>query len=153
MTGPLGASAAPSSATGSTDREGAEPSDVPDNYSAEELASAAGAEVALVNELKQYGLIAPHGVVAGVAYFDHGALAVTRAAADFSRHGVEARHLRMWRNSADREADLFQQVVLPMLRQRNPQARRQAVETLGELSAAGAAMRAALVERAIRDIR
>ena len=134
-------------------REPAEAADAPDNYSAEELAAAAGIDVALVTELKQYGLIAPHGVVAGVPYFDHSALAVTRAAAEFSRHGVEARHLRMWRNAADREADLFQQVVLPLLRQRNPQARRQAVDTLAELSAAGAAMRAALVERAIRDIR
>jgi DNA-binding transcriptional MerR regulator len=145
--------AAPSGASRPAGRESAEPTDGPDNYSADELAAAAGTEVALVNELKQYGLIAPHGVVAGVPYFDHSALAVTRTAVEFSRHGVEARHLRMWRNAADREADLFQQVVLPMLRQRNPQARRQAVDTLAELSAAGAAMRAALVERAIRDIR
>ena len=141
-------------ATGpSRGRHAPEPSDGPDNFSADELAAAAGTDVAFVTELKQYGLIAQHGVVAGVAYFDHSALAVTRAAAEFARHGVEARHLRAWRNAADREADLFQQVVLPLLRQRNPQARRQALDTLAELSAAGAAMRAALVERAIRDIR
>ncbi len=102
--------------------------------------------------MKQYGLIGPHAVVAGVAYYDASALAVTRAAAEFARHGVEARHLRPWRNAADREADLFQQVVLPLLRQRNPQARRQALDTLDELSAAGAALRAALVERAVREI-
>ena len=144
------AASAPGTARG---RPTADPSDGPDNFSADELAAAAGTDVAFVTELKQYGLIAQHGVVAGVAYFDHSALAVTRAAAEFARHGVEARHLRAWRNAADREADLFQQVVLPLLRQRNPQARRQALDTLAELSAAGAAMRAALVERAIRDIR
>ncbi|HMC40455.1 MAG TPA: MerR family transcriptional regulator [Acidimicrobiales bacterium] len=124
-----------------------------DTYSVEELAAAAGADAAMVQELKQYGLISAHAVVAGTSYFDQGALAVTKAAAEFARHGVEARHLRMWRNAADREADLFQQVVLPLLRQRNPQARRQALETLTELSSAGAALRAALVERAVRDIR
>ena len=124
-----------------------------DTYTAEELAGAAGVETSVVHDLKQYGLIAPHAVVAGVPYYDGAALAVARAAAGFARHGVEARHLRMWRNAADREADLFQQVVLPMLRQRNPQARRQALDTLAELSAAGAALRAALVERAVRDIR
>jgi DNA-binding transcriptional MerR regulator len=124
-----------------------------DTYTAEELATAAGSEAGLVQELKQYGLVAPHSVVAGVSYYDAGALAVLRAAAEFARHGVEARHLRPWRNAADREAVLFQQVVLPLLRQRNPQARQQALETLDQLTSAGAALRAALVERAIREIR
>lgn len=124
-----------------------------ETYTAEELASSTGTDPALVQELKQYGLVVPHAVVAGVAYYDAGARDVVHAAAQFARHGVEARHLRPWRNSADREADLFQQVVLPLLRQRNPQARRQALETLSELSSAGAALRAALVERAVREIR
>jgi DNA-binding transcriptional MerR regulator len=124
-----------------------------DTYTAEELAASVGTDTAAIQELKQYGLITPHAAVAGVQYYDAGALAVSRAAAEVARHGVEARHLRTWRNSADREADLFQQVVLPLLRQRNPQARRQALETLSDLLAAGAALRAALVERAVRDIR
>ncbi len=124
-----------------------------DTFTAEELAAAAGAEAALVSDLKQFGLIAPHAVVAGTPYYDAGAVAVARAAADFARHGVEARHLRIWRNAADREADLFQQVVLPLLRQRNPQARRQAADTLSDLARAGAELRAALVERALREIR
>ncbi len=124
-----------------------------ETFTAEELAAAVGTEVATVHELEQYGLIAPHGVVAGVPYYDHPALAVVLAAARFARHGVEARHLRVWRNSAEREADLYQQVVLPLLRQRNPQARRQALDTLEELATTGAALRAALVERAVRDIR
>lgn len=125
----------------------------PDTFTAEEMARAVAAEPTLVHELKQYGLIAPHAAVAGVAYYDPGALAVVHAASQFARHGVEARHLRMWRNAADREADLFQQVVLPLLRQRNPQARRQALDTLAELASAGAELRAALVEKAVRDIR
>ena len=128
-------------------------SDEPETYTADELARAAGADATLVSDLKQYGLIAPHAVVAGTQYYDAGAVSVARAAVRFARHGVEARHLRIWRNASDREADLFQQVVLPLLRQRNPQARRQALDTLAELSGAGADLRAALVERALRDIR
>ncbi len=128
-------------------------SEEPETYTADELARAAGADASLVTDLKQYGLIAPHAVVAGTQYYDAAAVAVARAAVEFSRHGVEARHLRIWRNAADREADLFQQVVLPLLRQRNPQARRQALDTLAELSRAGADLRAALVERALREIR
>jgi DNA-binding transcriptional MerR regulator len=128
------------------------PGEDADTYSPEELAAAAGADLELVQELKQYGLIVPHAV-AGTQYYEEGALAVVRAAAQFARHGVEARHLKTFRNAAEREADLYQQVVLPLLRQRNPQARRQALETLSQLAGAGADLRSALVDRAIRDIR
>ena len=129
------------------------PGEDADTYSPAELAVAAGADLELVQELKQYGLIAPHAAVAGTQYYEESALAVVRAAAQFARHGVEARHLKMFRNAAEREADLYQQVVLPLLRQRNPQARRQALETLSQLSGAGADLRSALVDRAVRDIR
>ena len=125
----------------------------PDSYTAEELAVAAGATPGLVNELKQYGLISVHAVVAGTPYFDNSALAITRAAAGFALHGVEARHLRAWRNSADREAALFEQLVMPLLRQRNPQARKQASETVSSLSRLGGELRAALLEKALREIR
>lgn len=124
-----------------------------DSYTAEELALAAGTTPGLVNELKQYGLISVHAVVAGTAYFDRSALAVTRAAAGFALHGVEARHLRAWRNSADREAALFEQLVMPLLRQRNPQARRQAADTVTSLSRLGAELREALLDKALREIR
>jgi DNA-binding transcriptional MerR regulator len=124
-----------------------------DAFTAEELAAAVGVQPGLIEELKQFGLVSPHAVVAGVAYYDDTCLAIARAAAELARHGVEARHLRIWRNAADREADLFQQVVLPLLRQRNPQARRQAADTLSELTRVGADLRAALVERATREIR
>ena len=40
-----------------------------------------------------------------------------------SRHGVEARHLRMYKIAAEREAGFFEQVVMPLLKQRNPEAR------------------------------
>ena len=123
-----------------------------DSYTAEELALAAGTTPGLVNELKQYGLISVHAVVAGTAYFDRSALAVTKAAAGFALHGVEARHLRAWRNSADREAALFEQLVMPLLRQRNPQARRQAADTVANLSRLGGELREALLDKAIREI-
>ena len=74
---------------------------------------------------------------------------MARAAAGFSRHGVEARHLRAWRNSADREAGLFEQVIMPLLRQRNPEARRQAADTLAELTSLGGDLRKALIDQAV----
>ena len=57
----------------------------------------------------------------------------------------------MYRTAVEREAGFFEQVVTPMLKQRNPQSRRQAVETLLELSRLGNAMRAAMLREALRD--
>jgi DNA-binding transcriptional MerR regulator len=124
-----------------------------DSYTAQELSSAAGAAPRLVSELEQFGLISARAVVAGVPYFDDYALAITRTAAELAGHGIEVRHMRIWKNAADREADLFQQIVLPLLRQRNPQARRQASETLTDLARLGSELRTALIGRAVRDIR
>jgi DNA-binding transcriptional MerR regulator len=124
-----------------------------ETFSAEELAEACGGTVAMVTDLQQYGLITARVVVGGTAYFDAPALNVARAAAGFSRHGVEARHLRAWRNAADREAGIFEQVIVPLLRQRNPEARRQAAATLAELATLGGDLRKALVDQALRQIR
>jgi DNA-binding transcriptional MerR regulator len=124
-----------------------------ETFSAEELAAACDGTVAMVVDLQQYGLITVHSVVGGVSYYDASALKVAKAAAGFARHGVEARHLRAWRNAADREAGIFEQVIVPLLRQRNPEARRQAVATLAELASLGGDLRQALVDQALRQIR
>jgi DNA-binding transcriptional MerR regulator len=124
-----------------------------ESYTLEELARLSGADAALVEDLKQFGLLSPERSVGSTQYFDESAVAIARAATEFSRHGVEVRHLRVWRNSADREADLFQQVVMPLLRQRNPQARQEALDTLEQLAKAGSALRDALLSRALRDVR
>jgi hypothetical protein len=109
--------------------------------------------VAAVTELAQFGLVTPSATVGGTTYFDQVALAIARAAAGFAAHGVEARHLRAWRNSADREVGIFEQVVMPLLRQRNPQAREQAEATLAEMAGLGADLRDALVRQALRGVR
>ncbi|MBO0748378.1 MAG: hypothetical protein J2O47_08500, partial [Acidimicrobiaceae bacterium] len=118
-----------------------------------ELAAAAGLDVAAVQQLQQFGLIVPTGAAGGTTYFDGLALEVARSAAAFSRHGLEARHLRAWRNSAEREASVFEQVIMPLVRQRNPHARAQAEETLDELTGLGADLRAALLRQALRSVR
>jgi len=129
------------------------PGSQPDVYTLEEVAKAAGCDVALVRDLHDYGLLVANASVGGVAYFDRGALTVARTGARFAALGVEPRHLRAWRNAADREASLFEQLVMPLLRQRNPQARRQAASTLDELSNLGATLRAELIREALRAIR
>jgi hypothetical protein len=125
--------------------------DGPENLTLAELAAASGLSLELIRDLEAFGLLAPQRV-AGTAYYDADALIVARAAAGFARHGVEARHLRSWRTAAEREASVFEQVVMPFIRQRNPDARQQAADTLEELSSLGAEMREVLLRQALRAI-
>jgi hypothetical protein len=76
---------------------------------------------------------------------------VANLSAGFMKFGVEARHLRMYKNGGEREASFFEQVVLPMLKQRNPAARAQAIETLSELARLGQGFRAAMLRQALHD--
>jgi DNA-binding transcriptional MerR regulator len=143
----------PAEDTGPAPAVAARPDTGPDTLTLEELAEAAGMEAGGIEELQGFGLLSPAGAVGGTAYFDLAALEVARTAAAFARHGVEARHLRAWRNGAEREAGMFEQIVMPLLRQRNPQARQQAEDTLAELAGLGGDLRAALVRQALRSIR
>ena len=50
----------------------------------------------------------------------------------------------------EREASLFEQVVLPYRRQRNPEAQARTTETLGELAGLGRRLRTALLRQTVR---
>ncbi|HUI02334.1 MAG TPA: hypothetical protein VLZ77_02250, partial [Acidimicrobiales bacterium] len=117
---------------------------------ADELAEASGLDVAGVEQLESYGLVCGR-VVGGVRYFEEDALTVAKLAAGFARYGVEARHLRLHKHAAEREAGFIEQIVLPMLKQRNPEARRRALETVAELSRLGQGLREALLRNTLRD--
>lgn len=99
-----------------------------------ELASAAGLEPAQVNALRDFGVICEHRVAGSAPTYDADDLIVARIAREFIRYGIEPRHLKMFRQFADREAALLQQVVAPMMRHRSPEARKQASASLSDLS-------------------
>jgi DNA-binding transcriptional MerR regulator len=122
-----------------------------DGYTREQLAQAAGLEVAQVAELESFGLLAAARESGGEAEFDDDALEVARVAAGFFSRGVEARHLRTYRNFAEREAVMFGQVLMPYVRQRNPEARARMQEELVELATLGRRLRTVLLREAVRD--
>ena len=76
----------------------------------------------------------------------------TTVAAGFTRFGIEPRHLRLYKNAADREAGFVEQIVLPLVRQRNPEARARAHETADELTQLGQELRGALLRSALGDL-
>jgi hypothetical protein len=118
------------------------------SLSLEELSAASGLDPAVLDELVDFGLLAGT-TVAGQVYFDGDALAVATVAAGFARFGVEPRHLRLYKNAADREAGFVEQIVLPLVRQRNPEARVRAHETVDELAQLGQQLRASLLRSAL----
>jgi DNA-binding transcriptional MerR regulator len=132
------------------DEEPAPPTMPDDAVTLEELIEASGLDVAAVEQLESYGLLCGR-VVGGVVYYDEDALTVARVAAGLARYGVEARHLRVHKLAAEREAGFIEQVVLPLLKQRNPEARQRAFETVAELTVLGQDLREVLLRSALRE--
>ena len=119
------------------------------SMTADELCSAASLSPDELAALESFGLI--DGVsVAGILTYDEEALTVANLAASFRAFGIEPRHLRLYRNAADREMGLIEQVVIPLLRQRNPESRQRAIDSADQLAALGQTMRATLLRLALR---
>jgi DNA-binding transcriptional MerR regulator len=115
-----------------------------------ELAEAAGLDDAGLAELESYGFLKPAVTTADRSLFDEDALAVARIAHAFRQYGIEPRHLRMYRAFVERESSLFEQVLMPYRRQRNPEARAKEIETLGELAGLGRQLRTTLLQQSVR---
>ncbi len=120
------------------------------SLTADELIQASGLSARAVRELEGYGLLETHAV-GDASYYDADALIIARTAAGFLEHGIEARHIRSYKVAVEREAGLFEQIVLPLLKQRNPDARRRATQTVAELMRLGDDMRSVLLRRGLRD--
>ncbi len=114
---------------------------------ASEVCSMSGLSAAQLEQVESYGVIVP----SPAGSYDEDALEIARLAKRFLDLGVDARHLRGWRVAADREAGLFEQVIQPLIRQRNPQANEHAVAQLTELSSYGAQLRAAMMRTLLRQ--
>jgi DNA-binding transcriptional MerR regulator len=117
----------------------------------DELCETTGITEELLTDLESYGLIAaaPHG---GLPGYDAEAQMVARAAARYVELGVEPRHLRMYKVAAEREAGFVEQLVMPLLKQRNPSSREQAVDRTDELLALGAELHASLLRRQLGPV-
>jgi DNA-binding transcriptional MerR regulator len=135
-------------ADGGEDGQG-QPADAgrtPVGMSRHQLLDAAEISDTELTELEDYGLIRRVG-----RQYGRDALAVARAVAALHQYGVEARHLRAVKASADREANLVEQVVAPQLRQRGPGARDAAARTAWQIADLTLRLHATLVESALAE--
>jgi DNA-binding transcriptional MerR regulator len=118
--------------------------------SLEEMSTATGIDRDRIKELEAFGIISSHGPE-GARYYDGDDFIILSIVKDFFRYGIEARHLTMYKHFADRESSFFDQIVAPTLRQKNPDARRTAAQTLATLSSTSRKFKQALLRTNLRD--
>lgn len=114
-----------------------------------ELCAMVGITPAELEQLESFGVLAPN-TRNGAALYDDEAVAIAAPAVQFLRLGVDARHLRAFRTAAEREVGLYEQLITPRYRQRNPEARAEALDQLRTLNQLGGSLRAALTQHALR---
>jgi DNA-binding transcriptional MerR regulator len=120
-------------------------------YSLDDVLEETKAEAKLVRELEEFGVVKGE-LRGGVRYFDETEREIIAAVAELARYGVGGRNLRVFRSSADREANLLQQILAPALRSRNPERRKEAVEALENLAAVATHLKHLLLIRDLRKI-
>ncbi len=130
------------------------------SFSATELAHASGLMTEQIDELTSYRLLHPTEIREArdgeegepvLRYNEHDleSAKLCRALMDL---GLDPRHLTVFRNAADRWADLAEQVAMPLARQRHPEARKAAQERVAEVVRIGGKLMRALLRQSIGDL-
>jgi DNA-binding transcriptional MerR regulator len=117
----------------------------------DEVVEETGAREELVAELENFGIVQPESRD-GKTVYDETDREIVRAANELSRVGVGARNLRVFRSSADREANLLEALLGPSLRSRNPDRRKEALESLESLAATVSHLKHLLLVRDLRRL-
>ena len=117
----------------------------------DEVVEETGAREELIAELENFGIVQPDQRE-GKSLYDETDREIVRAANELSRVGVGARNLRVFRSSADREANLLEALLGPSLRSRNPERRKEALESLESLAATVSHLKHLLLVRDLRRL-
>lgn len=125
---------------------------IEDTLPLEDFARTSGLSRSEIDELVDVGVLEPTKDTTGHRHFAHSDLEVATAAYRLLRHGLEVRHLRTMRLAADRETDLVRQLVTPLLRHRNPDARHQAATILADAAQAAVQLQEGIVRRRLKKL-
>jgi DNA-binding transcriptional MerR regulator len=116
--------------------------------SAKEICELTGATEAELDQMAQAGLV----LADTRGRFPGRSVQVVQAVLALGRHGISARHLRTVRTSAEREADVIDQVVAPTRAQRSGAARERSAAQAGELAELYATLHAELLRSAVDQL-
>jgi DNA-binding transcriptional MerR regulator len=116
--------------------------------SREDLLERSGVEDALLTAVLKAGVITtgPGG------FFDEHAVVILQCARALAEYGVEPRHLRAFRNAADRQSDLIAQIAGPVVKAGKTGARDRADDLAREVAALAITLHTSLIKSAVRDV-
>ncbi len=115
------------------------------------LCERAGITADLIRDLEEYGLIEA-GLHGGEPFYTETDVEIAAACGRLATAGMDARHLRTFRTTADRAADLLEQVVTPSLRSRNAERHQEGIERLRSLGEAAEELTQLLLWKALRQV-
>jgi len=128
---PGGASAAPSMLSGER------------RYTRDELIREAGANAMLLGDAVSASLIVPADL------FGDDVVAVLKSLVELQRSGIEPRHLRGFRASAERELGLIESALMPVARRKDATSRARAAEMAREIAGQLEIVRSSLIRSAL----
>ena len=115
-----------------------------------ELCERASVTREFAQELEEYGLVLSR-TENGRRLYGESEADVAASCARLARFGVDARHLRTFLTAAGREAALVEQLVVPGLRSRNAERRKNALEDLEAIAKVAQELSHLLFMRALRS--
>lgn len=115
--------------------------------SQDELGPAAGLDERSLQGLIEFGILD-----GSKPSFDGDDLVAAKAAAGLIGYGVEPRHLKMYRQFAERESAIFEQIVSPVTHRRDPEAQQQAARSMTEIMGLAQRFRDAMLRSTMRDL-
>jgi DNA-binding transcriptional MerR regulator len=120
-------------------------------FTVDDVIEETGAASDFIRELGEFGLVEPR-TESGAQVYDETDLEIVRAANELAKSGVGARNLRLFKTSADREVQLVEALLAPKFASRNPQRRKEAVETLERMASVLSELKHALLVRDLRRL-
>jgi DNA-binding transcriptional MerR regulator len=139
---------APAPAKGKGKKSAADAAPTAVQMSRKELCSAAGMSEGQLAGLEEFGVLVARD---GDAYNEDDLL-VAKAAVKFFGYGVEPRHLRMYRQFAERETSFFQQIVSPVAAKRDPEGQKEAARSMRELLQLSRQLKEGVLRAHIREL-
>jgi hypothetical protein len=120
-------------------------------YTLDDVLEETAREPSLVKELEDFGVINGR-TRSGVKEFDETEREIIRAVTELARYGVGGRNLRVFRTSADREAQLLQTILAPGPALAQPERRKEAIEALENLAGGRTHLKHLLLIRDLRKV-
>ena len=122
------------------------------SLTASEISRSSGLSREQLQQVVDEGLLVPRELPDGTQMYTDADLQIARGVHRLLSRGLEPRHLRPLRLSAERQVELLGQLVAPMLRHRNPDNQRRSSEILADTAQASAIVQETMVRSRLRKL-